>query len=82
MCVLVQFVETIINRLFPQKQPKAIEILSLIAKASHLSCSLILKCQQLLSHYANMSVQYVAIFHGSKNGKFQMKKCDIFRIFA
>ena len=26
------------------------------------------------SHYANMSVQYTAIFHGCKNGNFQMKK--------
>ena len=33
-------------------------------------------------HYENMSVQYTAIFHGCKNGNFQMKKCDIFLIFA
>ena len=33
-------------------------------------------------HYANMSVQYTAIFHGCKNGNFQIKKCDIFLIFA
>ena len=33
-------------------------------------------------HYANMSVQYTTIFHGFKNGNFQMKKCDIFLIFA
>ena len=33
-------------------------------------------------HYANMSVQYTAIFHGCINGNFQMKKCDIFLIFA
>ena len=34
-------------------------------------------------HYANMSVQYTAIFHGCKNGNFQMKKkCDMFLIFA
>ena len=33
-------------------------------------------------HYANMSVQYTAIFHGCKNGNFQMKKCEIFLIFA
>ena len=33
-------------------------------------------------HYVNMSVQYTAIFHGCKNGNFQMKKCDIFLIFA
>ena len=25
---------------------------------------------------------YVAIFHGCKNGHFQMKNCDIFLIFA
>ena len=34
------------------------------------------------SHYANMSVQYTAIFHGCKNGNFQMKKCEMFLIFA
>ena len=33
-------------------------------------------------HYANMSVQYTAIFHGYKNDYFQMKKCAIFFIFA
>ena len=29
-------------------------------------------------HYANMSVQYTAIFHGCKNDNFQMKFFDIF----
>ena len=33
-------------------------------------------------HYANMSVQYTAIFHGCKNDNFQMKFFDIFLIFA
>ena len=33
-------------------------------------------------HYANMSVQYTAIFHGCKNDKFEMKIFDIFLIFA
>ena len=33
-------------------------------------------------HYANMSVQYTAIFHGCKNDNFQMKKCNSFLIFA
>ena len=33
-------------------------------------------------HYANMSVQYIAIFHGCKNDNFQMKKCGFFLIFA
>ena len=33
-------------------------------------------------HYANMSVQYTAIFHGCKNVNFQMKFFDIFLIFA
>ena len=28
--------------------------------------------------YANMSVQYTAIFHGCKNDNFQMKFFDIF----
>ena len=35
-----------------------------------------------LQHYANMSVQYTAIFHGCKNDNFQMKMFDIFLIFA
>ena len=33
-------------------------------------------------HYANMPEQYTAILHGCKNDNFQMKKCDIFLIFA
>ena len=33
-------------------------------------------------HYANMSVQYTAIFHGYKNDHFQMKKFNIFLIFG
>ena len=33
-------------------------------------------------HYANMSVQYTVIFHGCKNDNFQIKKCNIFHIFA
>ena len=36
----------------------------------------------LVYHYANMSVQYTAIFHGCKNDNFQMKIFDIFLIFA
>ena len=36
----------------------------------------------LKTHYANMSVQYTAIFHGYKNDYFQMKNCNIFLIFA
>ena len=34
------------------------------------------------NHYANMSVQYSAIFHCCKNDNFQMKSFDIFLIFA
>ena len=33
-------------------------------------------------HYANMSVQYLAFFHGCKNENFQIKNIDIFLIFA
>ena len=33
-------------------------------------------------HYANMSVQYRAIFHGCKNVHYQMKIFNIFLIFA
>ena len=36
----------------------------------------------LALHYANMSVQYTAIFHGCKNDNFQMKIFGIFLIFA
>ena len=36
----------------------------------------------LCPHYANMSVQYTAIFHGCKNDNFQIKIFDIFLIFA
>ena len=35
-----------------------------------------------IQHYANMSVQYTAIFHGCKNDNFQMKNFDSFLIFA
>ena len=31
-----------------------------------------------LGHYANMPMQYTAIFHGCKNVIFQMKKYNIF----
>ena len=43
---------------------------------------LLLFASVLSTHYANMSVQYTAIFHGCKNDYFQMKKCDNFLIFA
>ena len=33
-------------------------------------------------HYANMPVQYTAIFHDYKNGNFQVTKCFIFLNFA
>ena len=33
-------------------------------------------------HYANMFVQYIAIFHDCKNDDFQMKMFDIFLSFA
>ena len=33
-------------------------------------------------HYANMPMQYTAIFHCNKNDKFQVKNLDIFLIFA
>ena len=39
-------------------------------------------CELQEAHYANMSVQYTAIFHGYKNDYFQMKNCNIFLIFA
>ena len=36
----------------------------------------------MLQHYAKMSVQYTAIYHGYKNNYFQMKLCNIFHNFA
>ena len=33
-------------------------------------------------HYANMSVQYTAIFHGYKTYYFQMTNCNMFLIVA
>ena len=36
----------------------------------------------LITHYANTPMQYTAIFHGYKNVNFQMKKYNIFLIFA
>ena len=33
-------------------------------------------------NYENMSMQYTVIFHGGKNDNFQIKKCNIFHIFA
>ena len=35
-----------------------------------------------VSHYGNMPMQYIAIFHGCKNDNFQMKNCDVILIFA
>ena len=32
-------------------------------------------------HYANIPMQYTAIFHGCKNDNFQIKKIDNFLIF-
>ena len=33
-------------------------------------------------HYENTPIKYTVIFHGCKNDYFQMKKCDIFLVFA
>ena len=35
-----------------------------------------------ISHYANMPMQYAAIFHGCKNDNFQLKYFDFFHVFA
>ena len=43
------------------------------------------RCDQKRSnskYYDNTPMQYAAIFHGCENDKFQMKKCDIFLLFA
>ena len=47
-----------------------------------LPASMVIACMQLNSHYENISMHYTAIFHSSKKGYFQMKKCDTFLIFA
>ena len=36
----------------------------------------------VISHYANMPMQYTAIFHGCKNYNSQMKNCDVFLYFT
>ena len=36
----------------------------------------------LVLHYDNTPIQYIVIFHSFKNVYFQIKKCDIFLIFA
>ena len=36
----------------------------------------------MIIHYANVSLQYILVFHVCENGNFQMKKCDNFQIFA
>ena len=33
------------------------------------------------THYENMPMQYITIFHSCKNDKFQMKNCDVFLLF-
>ena len=39
-------------------------------------------CENRGAHYANRLMQYTAIFHSCKNVNFQMKKYNIFLIFA
>ena len=39
-------------------------------------------CSGKTFHYSNTPMQYTAIFHGCKNFNFQMKKYNIFLIFA
>ena len=36
----------------------------------------------IMIHYGNTPIIYTVIFHGCKNGYFQLKNCDIFLIFA
>ena len=38
--------------------------------------------QRRTCHYANIPMQYTAIFHGCKNENFQLKSFDYFNIFA
>ena len=42
----------------------------------------VIRNSELNTHYANTPIQYTAIFHGCKNGNFQMKNYKIFLIFA
>ena len=37
---------------------------------------------QSIYHYANIPMQYTAIFHGGKNDNFQMKNSDNFLMFC
>ena len=38
--------------------------------------------EKMTTHYENMPMQYLGIFHGCNNDYFHMKNCDIFLIFA
>ena len=55
---------------------------SLILYDQFSSTELARKQGKVSIHYANMSVQYTAIFHGCKNDNFQMNFFYIFLIFA
>ena len=59
-----------------------ISVLKQVLYINAFSLGLICLYWQNLLHYANMSVQYTAIFQGCKNDNFQMKIFDFFLIFA
>ena len=49
----------------------------------HILCvSRYFSIRNYVMHYENTPMQYTAIFHGSKNDNFQIKKVDNFLIFA
>ena len=53
-----------------QKRKKSMAIPGFIVHVKHGKC--------ICVHYANMSMQYTAIFHGCKNDNFQMKILIVF----
>ena len=59
-------------------------ILKLDSSESKLhGCVIMMFCRgDCRDHYANMPMQYTAIFHGCKNVHFQMNFLNIFLIFA
>ena len=54
----------------------------LIYKKNYTNLNQLSSACTALIHYANTPIQYTAIFHGCKNGLFQMNFCNIFLIFA
>ena len=56
--------------------------LTMIVNSNMLHVVPIVNRHRIDPHYANMSVQNTAMFHGCNNDNFRMKMFDIFLIFA